>query len=339
MVWFLLSGAGAAPPVDAYARFTFDPPTPFTDAAGRVLGGSGCVLVPSYHPDAGDALDCPGIPTQSYDKHAGPSIDVFDDITVTAWVRPDAACVAPGATCTLVGQGNTGDVANPPYGFLLMVQDQRLAFEVQFADDEERTVVAPSTLSADTWAWVVARYQPGWVDLFVDGQWVHGAATLTDEDFGTGIHIAYMPARSYDFDGGIDEVTLFHSALTDGQIAELWAWYGDDDGDGHVMDGAGEPTTEPRPTADTGRPTEPRPTGQTGSTAAPTGATGAVDTAPPTTVPSSTADTGPNVGAPSGAPPAVAAAAGCGCRASSPGAAGLMALPLLGLLRRRRYLR
>jgi hypothetical protein len=361
MLFPWLLSAWSAPPVAPDARFPFEPPAPLADDQDdRTFTGSGCTVgVPSFHPDAGEALSCQGMGGQGYDQTSGTPLTLDGGFTVGAWIRPDAVCLTQ--LCVIAAQGNTGDDVVDPYGFLLFTEAGEIALEVQFDNDDDETLRG-AALTADTWAWVVAVYEPGTVRFYLDGSRTHTVSTRSDDDLGEGLRLAYVVQRSYDFVGDVDELVVFDKALDDADVAALWGWYDDGDGDGRIMDGDCNPA-DPSPcdtgataatgdtgstggtatTADTGSP----PTGDTGATGRPhtgatgtAGPTGASDTGTPPhtattetgTQPLETADTA--LGGPT--PDDPAAAQGCRCTSASPPHLGGLLLWLLPALGRRR---
>ena len=282
-MWWGLLGMGsvwAGPPVAPDVRFVFEPPDTATSAAGdRTFTGTGCVEASSFHPDAGGAWDCDGQPTQGYELTVGPALSFDGALTISAWVRTAAPCGDVGVRCAIATQGHTGGGVGTPYGFMFYTRNGNLALEMQFDAGTAEQLVEGGAVAVDVWSWVVARYTPGTVDLFIDGALVHSGPTLTNDHLGSGLSLGFMPERDYDYHGLVDELMVFDRALDDTEIDALWAWYDDGDGDGLIMDADCDPVVP-----------EPCHTGTTGDTAAPfdTASTPATDTG----VPGDTATTG-----------------------------------------------
>ncbi len=172
------------------------------------------------------------------------SVDATTALTVSAWVRPDQ----------VVTQNVVKKSANHGIdGFeLSLATTGRPFFRVNQATSADAfRVNAPTATAADgaTWTHLVGTYDGTQLRLYVDGALVAtgaGPAAIAQNDLA--LTIGDQPGGGFAFGGGIDDVRMYTRALTDAEVAALFAG-----------DAAAEPTPEPEPTPELTPEPEPTP--------------------------------------------------------------------------------
>jgi len=140
------------------------------------------------------------------------SLNPIDSITVSAWIYP--VTNSRGSLIT----------RNGPY-FIEFLADRRIYAGVYAGSLPSWTfAVSESALSLHTWHHVVMTYDGSHIRIYVDGE-IDGTPTVKSGDMAitqTSVYIGYgLPGLDHYFNGLIDEVMLFDTALQLDQIKAL----------------------------------------------------------------------------------------------------------------------
>lgn len=136
------------------------------------------------------------------------------DCTVEAWVKPDAV----SADAVITKGDNFSD---PDYMLFLTLSGTGIG-DLSFWNGTAWTTSAALPIVAGQWQHVAATFDGVTVRLFYNGQLIHSNATATTIQTSTGsLRIAQQgsTAGSNNFDGSIDEVALYETALSPTRIA------------------------------------------------------------------------------------------------------------------------
>ena len=178
--------------------------------------------------DSGNALYCDG--TTATALHTDDSTFEPSDFTLSMWVYSDSFAGCNG-DCTLVSKGSSA--STNPSGYWLYT-DNSGALSVDIANGGSTATVSGGTLSAGAWHHVVVTLKNVTVSLYIDGQHQvlsnlgHYIAYSADDFMLCGIDTS----TDY-FKGYLDEFRLFNGDMSSTEVAELYDWYTDSDGDGY----------------------------------------------------------------------------------------------------------
>ena len=183
----------------------------------------------------GRAVECDGV-SSGIQIPGSALLDLSSNMTLMAWVRPDGGN-ATGTQAVVVRQGGVG----------LQLTQRRP--EVRLPGSVPEVVSAPVTIPAGEWAQLVAVFSGSNVSIWVDGQMVVREEVLTEQNppselewraplcrrlgeeglpWGIGCDVG---ETNLCFAGGLDEVRMYHRALSLAEIQELYARGADPDGD------------------------------------------------------------------------------------------------------------
>lgn len=182
-----------------------------------------------------------------FDGHAsGVSIsaatlpDLNTNFSLSAWVCPDSGGTNP--VQVIVTQGSA-------WGLVL----NQGRPEFRFSAASTGVVACATTVPARAWTHLIAAREGDVVSLFVDGErmsssQIQGSLQAGSAPWGLGYNSAL--ASQY-FNGGLDDIRLYHRTLSSGEIRELYVLGGDCDGDtegnaGELMSGT-DPFSSPAP--------------------------------------------------------------------------------------------
>ncbi len=142
------------------------------------------------------------------------SLDLSDEMTLEAWVRP----VSENAGWrTVVLKEQTGDLV---YGLYAAATGFRPSGHIFVGDDDER-VQAPSTLPANAWSHLATTYDGSALRIYVNGTLADTFATNGDMTVSSGLlRIGGNTIWNEWFEGAIDEVRVYDSALSATQIQD-----------------------------------------------------------------------------------------------------------------------
>lgn len=165
---------------------------------------------------APQALDFDGI-NDHVDLGNPPSLNITGELTITAWIKPRSE----GATQRIVNKWASGSKSNKQYLFLLD-SGRSLRFYSSDGNKEVKTV-GSSTLSSDSWHHIAAVFTPSVrQEVFVNGvsdgvTTVDIPSALRDTPFSVYLGAGVSEGIHY-FDGVIDEVRIWNTALTPEQV-------------------------------------------------------------------------------------------------------------------------
>lgn len=166
---------------------------PVTNKAVGINGSAGSVVIPAGQPLA------------------------TDTVTYTAWIKPTTAQSSFAAVLFQRGV-NGGTAVATGFGFGDQ-GDLRMHWE-----DTEYDWVPGLTIPIGVWSFVTASITPTNSTMSVNGVFKSHDATHSAHDFGTDpINIGLDPTGGRVFNGLIDEVAIFDTALTTNQLAALFA--------------------------------------------------------------------------------------------------------------------
>jgi MYXO-CTERM domain-containing protein len=177
--------------------------------------------------DSGNALYCDG--TTATASHADDNLFEPSNFTISMWVYAGnfASC---NGNCTLVSKGSNG---SNPSGYWVYT-DSTGALSVDIANGGTTSTVSGGSLNTSTWHHVVVTLKNWTVSLYIDGQ--HQALSNLSH------YIAYGPedfllcginsSTDY-FKGSLDEFRFWNGNMSATEVAELYDWYTDSDGDGY----------------------------------------------------------------------------------------------------------
>jgi hypothetical protein len=140
------------------------------------------------------------------------------DFTMSAWVRTTSRRNTPNVIVKWPLQGNTGLHAGSALGLIESAVAQFKAF-----NGTDTVSVEGVSVADGRWHHLLGRKTTGLLVLYVDGQAVgrrpHTLVSLTNNE---PLQIGgFGNSSSFDFDGLIDEVSMWSRALTDQEIAAL----------------------------------------------------------------------------------------------------------------------
>jgi len=145
------------------------------------------------------------------------SLDITDEITVEAWVKPDEAA-GYGATFRTIAAKDKH--ASQPYGFYWDSTNGELEFVVNDASDR-LTVAYDYNGKVGTWVHLAATYDGAGIKIYVDGDVIGSKAYSQKLFVDDGILcIGRDPDFGSDryFPGVIDELRIYNRALTEAEI-------------------------------------------------------------------------------------------------------------------------
>jgi MSHA biogenesis protein MshQ len=146
-------------------------------------------------------------------------LDITDQLTISVWVNPYSLAA--------VGSANSDS-------FRTVISKDR-AYELHVYQDEIRGSFFSSSwqavtstgaaLSANNWYHIALTYTDGGQKIYLNGQQIAsgnltGILNVSNSDLFIGSDLNKITQRS--FDGAIDEVRFFNSALSDAQIASIY---------------------------------------------------------------------------------------------------------------------
>ncbi|WP_251153614.1 TasA family protein [Cellulosimicrobium sp. Marseille-Q4280] len=148
-----------------------------------------------------------------------PELDVRDAVSVAAWVRPELI-----RTQNIVKKSENG-LAD---GYELSISSSgKPFFRInQWTNGDTYRVNGPDVLPVDaqTWVHLAGTYDGQTMRLFIDG--VEVASVDGPTHVGANVlplTIASAPSGEYRFQGGVDQVRVYASALSPEQVAALYA--------------------------------------------------------------------------------------------------------------------
>ena len=153
-----------------------------SDTAATFVGGAGVVLAPAA------ALDLSGA------------------VSVEAWVRPSAASQNGG-----IFEKTINGYVNSQY--MLFLEAGVVKFRVRTASGVLTPVDGP-VLPLQTWSHVVGTFDGGALRLYVNGALVNTAAASVLASGSGPSYIGHLGQNLYPFQGTLDEVAVFASALS-----------------------------------------------------------------------------------------------------------------------------
>ncbi len=149
------------------------------------------------------------------DMGSNPTLDLTDAITVSAWVNSASA----GQSGHIVNRGGGWD--DP--GYSLFWHDGRIRVELQRPG--QKTTLDNSAPSSGDWHHLAFTWSAdtGQMKTYFNGALQPNQATFTGS-LGTpnqSLNVGYNERQGYSFNGAIDEVRIYDSALTQTQVAGL----------------------------------------------------------------------------------------------------------------------
>jgi hypothetical protein len=188
-----------------------------TTAFDTVDGNDGTLIDGPLHTPGliGEALDFNGF-SQYVDVPDAANLDITDELTLEAWIKPDTASI--GGIITKFGSGNgygmfyRGGLGGRVDGWF----GDGLAFH---------QVLSPGSIPLGVWTHMAFTYDGTDMNLYVDGALVNSVSPASGpiavNDVPITIGARGVAARNQHFDGTIDEPTVYDRVLTPAEIASI----------------------------------------------------------------------------------------------------------------------
>jgi hypothetical protein len=190
---------------------------------GTIVGNPSFVEGPAGY---GMALDFDGVD----DLVELGKFDVFGQITLAGWIRPDTFAINDAR---IISKANEWG-GNDHWWMLSTISETSLRFRLKTDDGQDTaTLISDPVLEADVWTHVAAAWDGSTMRIYSDGvevasQEKGGSAVAVDPN--VSVAIASQPSDAFAsdpsrvakfFDGLIDEVGIYHAALSPGEIRFL----------------------------------------------------------------------------------------------------------------------
>ena len=175
----------------------------------------------NYNPDAtADNGSCDGYPDVAnyslfFDDVESPFIELGDVLdqtayTKTMWIKSDGT----RGGFVFSGPGSHGLALNAAWGWILIS-----------GHNGEWRLVESGSITINEWTFVALSYDPnvdsGTLKLYLNGNMVSSATGVPVQENTTNAYIGSYSNSGGTFGGWIDEVTLWHRALTDGDVIQI----------------------------------------------------------------------------------------------------------------------
>ena len=137
---------------------------------------------------------------------------VGNTLTISCWVKRSA-----------VGSGNLVKKADASNGYRLWITSSgTLQFDLIFAGTT-KTVTGATAIPLDEWKHLSARYDGSALEVFIDGtkETASTAATSSVAATTEALWMGYYDGTDHYFDGYLDDVSIYDTALTDTEITNL----------------------------------------------------------------------------------------------------------------------
>lgn len=201
----------------------------FQDSSGNGFYGTpeNSVVTQSNNPEPAWPVDSDAMGTCSYaifSRRAGQSIRINDDdrldlennLTLSSWVYP-TSLPGSGGLHTILSKDTNYEYHLKP--------DGNVYWWWKNSSGKSRSLVSQSTIPENQWSHIVVRYQNGNAKLYINGV-LDNEHTWSGEQLKVNSNPLYIGQdQGYyerSFDGYIDEVQVFDSALTAQQVSELY---------------------------------------------------------------------------------------------------------------------
>jgi len=181
--------------------------------------------------DSGDSLSL--ATAGDHASHGDDALFAPSAFTFSSWVRIPDFSQCTGGHCSIVSKGNTD---GSPNGYWLITNGSGM-LRLSISGNGPEASFYGDTLTAGQWHHVVATWDGSTGSLYLDGNL--GGSQAISHAIGYGsetFYVGTMTNRSYDLVGQVDELRLYHQALSAAEVATLYGWYVDGDGDGFTGD-------------------------------------------------------------------------------------------------------
>lgn len=150
------------------------------------------------------------------------SLDIVGDLTINAWIKPN---VISGDQRTIVQKRPLSGNDSVAYGFFLE-SDGRLAFTSRQNGGEFRIVYSESIIATNSWSHVAVTLSDEVVHFYIDGvrdstRQYPFIRPVTNGPMTIGATVV-DGSTAHPFNGGIDELQLFHRALTVDEVSKIY---------------------------------------------------------------------------------------------------------------------
>lgn len=144
------------------------------------------------------------------------SLNITGNITISAWVKPNAAAMAGYPMIVTKGAVNTG--------YLLFLNSGLLTFRLTFSPD--RNVTTNIRLTTSTWNYITAVYDGTLAKVYVNGVF-NNSASYAGVTLDSNTNSLGIGGRESNFlDGALDDVRIYNRALSGAEIAQLYTMGG-----------------------------------------------------------------------------------------------------------------
>ena len=194
-----------------------------TDVSGTGNNGTIIAATPVIG-KVGQALNFNG--SAYVDAGSSSTLKITGPITVSTWVKPTAACLAPTQGCGFIGNAQYGGSSGHGY-HMGWYSGNNFSFNIEEPSGGGQ-VTAPTSqyFSAGNWAYVTGTFDGSNLYLYVNGVKVAGPTAATPTTGASfDLFIGKDPQGGWaspQFSGAIDEVRIYNRVLLPTEIQQLY---------------------------------------------------------------------------------------------------------------------
>ncbi len=158
--------------------------------------------------------------------------DITNNLTIVAWIKPDALRTAQRNLSVLVSKFNTGaaSAAQGGFSYALAVEDNMYLRGHVWGQTYEHNATGATVLANDTWYHVAMTYNLTNLIIYINGRPENQTITTSRDpivDSNASVMVGNAQASKggtqYGFNGSIDEVRIYNRSLSAFEIANLYA--------------------------------------------------------------------------------------------------------------------